>query len=88
MLVQGGAGAVGYYAVQVAKLGGAARVIATVSRDEQAERRPTREVARFEPAFEKEADNDQRHREDAAVGEQVGDVVRPVGHRLVPQLLA
>ena len=37
MLVQGGAGAVGYYAVQMAKLGGA-RVIATVSRDAQAER--------------------------------------------------
>jgi NADPH2:quinone reductase len=38
VLVQGGAGAVGYYAVQAAKLGGAARVIATVSRDEQAAR--------------------------------------------------
>jgi NADPH2:quinone reductase len=38
VLVQGGAGAVGYYAVQVAKLGGAAKVIATVSREEQAER--------------------------------------------------
>jgi NADPH2:quinone reductase len=38
VLVQGGAGAVGYYAVQIAKLGGAAKVIATVSRDEQAER--------------------------------------------------
>jgi len=38
VLVQGGAGAVGYYAVQMAKLGGAARVIATVSRDEQAAR--------------------------------------------------
>lgn len=37
VLVQGGAGAVGYYAVQMAKLGGA-RVIATVSRDAQAER--------------------------------------------------
>lgn len=36
VLVQGGAGAVGYYAVQMAKLGGAARVIATVSRDAQA----------------------------------------------------
>jgi len=38
VLVQGGAGAVGYYAIQAAKLGGAARVIATVSRDEQAAR--------------------------------------------------
>ena len=38
VLVQGGAGAVGYYAVQMAKLGGAARVITTVSRDEQAAR--------------------------------------------------
>jgi len=38
VLVHGGAGAVGYYAVQLAKLGGAARVIATVSRPEQAER--------------------------------------------------
>ncbi|HYS14865.1 MAG TPA: NADPH:quinone reductase [Burkholderiaceae bacterium] len=38
VLVHGGAGAVGYYAVQFAKLGGAARVIATVSRAEQAER--------------------------------------------------
>lgn len=38
VLVQGGAGAVGYYAVQIARLGGAARVIATVSRDEQAAR--------------------------------------------------
>ena len=35
VLVQGGAGAVGFYAVQIAKLGGA-RVIATVSREEQA----------------------------------------------------
>jgi NADPH2:quinone reductase len=38
VLVQGGAGAVGYYAIQAAKLGGAAKVIATVSRDEQAAR--------------------------------------------------
>lgn len=38
VLVHGGAGAVGYYAVQLAKIGGAARVIATVSRAEQAER--------------------------------------------------
>jgi NADPH:quinone reductase len=38
VLVHGGAGAVGYYAVQMARLGGAARVIATVSRDEQARR--------------------------------------------------
>jgi len=38
VLVHGGAGAVGYYAVQFARLGGAARVIATVSRAEQAER--------------------------------------------------
>jgi len=37
VVVHGGAGAVGYYAVQMAKLGGAARVIATVSRAEQAE---------------------------------------------------
>lgn len=37
VLVQGGAGAVGYYAVQMAKLDGA-RVIATVSRPEQAAR--------------------------------------------------
>jgi len=37
VLVQGGAGAVGYYAVQIAALEGA-RVIATVSRDEQAQR--------------------------------------------------
>jgi NADPH2:quinone reductase len=37
VLVTGGAGAVGYYAVQIAKLEGA-RVIATVSRDEQADR--------------------------------------------------
>lgn len=36
VLVQGGAGAVGFYAVQIAKLEGA-RVIATVSRQEQAE---------------------------------------------------
>ena len=38
VLVQGGAGAVGYYAVQMARLGGAALVLATVSRDEQAQR--------------------------------------------------
>lgn len=38
VLVHGGAGAVGYYAVQLARLGGAARVLATVSRDEQAAR--------------------------------------------------
>jgi NADPH2:quinone reductase len=38
VLVQGGAGAVGYYAIQAARLGGAARVIATVSREEQAQR--------------------------------------------------
>jgi NADPH:quinone reductase len=36
VLVQGGAGAVGFYAVQLAKWGGAAKVIATVSRPEQA----------------------------------------------------
>ncbi|HXP13325.1 MAG TPA: NADPH:quinone reductase [Stellaceae bacterium] len=38
VLVQGGAGSVGYYAVQLAKLGGARAVLATVSRDEQAAR--------------------------------------------------
>jgi NADPH2:quinone reductase len=38
VLVQGGAGAVGFYAVQWAKWGGARRVIATVSREEQAAR--------------------------------------------------
>lgn len=38
VLVQGGAGAVGFYAIQMAKWGGARQVIATVSRDEQAER--------------------------------------------------
>jgi NADPH2:quinone reductase len=38
VLVQGGAGAVGYYAVQMARLGGASIVLATVSRDEQAVR--------------------------------------------------
>lgn len=38
VLVTGGAGAVGYYAVQMARLGGAAQVIATVSRPAQAER--------------------------------------------------
>jgi NADPH2:quinone reductase len=38
VLVHGGAGAVGYYAVQFARLGGAGRVIATVSRAQQAER--------------------------------------------------
>jgi len=36
ILVHGGAGAVGFYAVQVARMAGAARVIATVSRDAQA----------------------------------------------------
>jgi NADPH2:quinone reductase len=36
ILVAGGAGAVGFYAVQFAKWGGAASVIATVSRDAQA----------------------------------------------------
>lgn len=36
VLVHGGAGAVGFYAIQVARLGGAARVIATVSREAQA----------------------------------------------------
>lgn len=36
VLVAGGAGAVGHYAVQFAKLGGARRVIATVSSDEKA----------------------------------------------------
>ncbi|MGC1575460.1 MAG: NADPH:quinone reductase [Beijerinckiaceae bacterium] len=38
VLVQGGAGAVGFYAVQLAKWGKAAHVIATVSRDAQAEK--------------------------------------------------
>ena len=38
VLVQGGAGAVGYYAVQMARLGGASLVLATVSREEQAAR--------------------------------------------------
>jgi NADPH2:quinone reductase len=37
VLVAGGAGAVGHYAIQMAKLLGAARVIATVSSDEKAE---------------------------------------------------
>lgn len=37
VLVHGGAGAVGFYAVQIARLAGAQRVIATVSRDEQAQ---------------------------------------------------
>lgn len=37
VLVQGGAGGVGFYGVQLAKLGGARKVIATVSRDAQAE---------------------------------------------------
>jgi NADPH:quinone reductase-like Zn-dependent oxidoreductase len=37
VLVQGAAGAVGFYAVQIAKWAGAKRVIATVSRPEQAE---------------------------------------------------
>lgn len=36
VLVQGGAGAVGFYAIQIAKWAGAARVLATVSRPEQA----------------------------------------------------
>ncbi len=36
VLVQGGAGAVGFYAVQIAKWAGAAQVIATVSRPAQA----------------------------------------------------
>ena len=36
VLVQGGAGGVGFYAIQLAKWGGAARVIATVSREAQA----------------------------------------------------
>ena len=35
VLVTGGAGAVGHYAIQFAKLGGAARIIATVSSDEK-----------------------------------------------------
>ena len=38
ILVQGGAGAVGFYAVQLAKLGGARSVIATVGRPETATR--------------------------------------------------
>jgi len=37
VLVQGGAGAVGFYAVQLAKWGKAAHVVATVSREAQAE---------------------------------------------------
>ena len=36
ILVHGGAGAVGFYAVQLAKWGGAGKIIATVSREEQA----------------------------------------------------
>lgn len=36
VLVQGGAGAVGFYAIQIAKWAGAVQVIATVSRPEQA----------------------------------------------------
>jgi NADPH2:quinone reductase len=38
VLVHGGAGAVGFYAVQLAKGGGAGKVIATVSRNEQADK--------------------------------------------------
>lgn len=37
ILVTGGAGAVGFYAIQLARWGGAARVFATVSRTEQAQ---------------------------------------------------
>ena len=37
VLVPGGAGAVGHYAIQLAKLGGAAAVISTVSSDEKAQ---------------------------------------------------
>jgi NADPH2:quinone reductase len=36
VLVHGGAGAVGFYAVQLARRGGAGKIIATVSRNEQA----------------------------------------------------
>jgi NADPH2:quinone reductase len=36
VLVHGGAGAVGFYAVQLARWGGAGKIIATVSREEQA----------------------------------------------------
>jgi NADPH2:quinone reductase len=36
ILVHGGAGAVGFYAIQVARMAGAARVVATVSREAQA----------------------------------------------------
>jgi len=38
VLVHGGAGAVGFYAIQLAKSGGAGKVLATVSREEQAQR--------------------------------------------------
>jgi NADPH2:quinone reductase len=38
VLVHGGAGAVGFYAIQLARWGGADKIIATVSRDEQAEK--------------------------------------------------
>lgn len=41
VLVQGGAGAVGFYAIQFAKLGGARTVMATVSREAQAARAKT-----------------------------------------------
>lgn len=38
VLIHGGAGAVGHYAVQLARWGGAGKIITTVSRDEQAAR--------------------------------------------------
>jgi NADPH2:quinone reductase len=60
VLVTGGAGAVGYYAVQIARLEGA-RVIATVSRDEQAMR--AREAGAHEVINYRTEDVAQRVRE-------------------------
>jgi NADPH2:quinone reductase len=68
VLVQGAAGAVGYYAVQIARLGGAASVIATVSREEQAVR--AREAGATHVILRKDEDVVQRVR--AATGRDSG----------------
>ena len=51
--------------------------------EEDDQRRPAGEVARLQMALEKKAQHHQRHRDDAAVGEHVGQVERALGHILL-----
>ena len=58
----------------------AVEIVGEAGDDEDDQRRPAREVARLQPALEEKAQHDQRHREDAGVGQHVGQVECALGH--------